>query len=238
MFFKRISLTASILFYAHFAGVGQPTGYEKGRMQQKQYEEQSLSIKKLNKTEWSALKQKIKIREVKPERKEKKKNAAQKQWSLNLPPNVRLYLKWILFGGILLALLFLVLNVLGIRPYKVKSKNKDISIGLDDIEEHLDTAAIDPHLYAAIKDKNFKLAIRLYYLMIIQQLSFNGKINWKKYKTNKQYLSELKESGEYYAIYKKLTHLYEECWFGNNDFSETEYESIQPDFVNFLHQIK
>lgn len=238
MYLKRITLSVFILFCLHFASVGQQTDYEKGCMQQKQYEEQPLTIKKINKEQWTALKQKIKIKEEKPKKTEKKKSAEQKEWELNLPPAVRLYIKWMLFGGILLALLLLVMKVLGINPFKGKTSRKNISITLEEIEDHLDTAAIDPFLYAAIKDKNFKLAIRLYYLMIIQQFSFKGIINWKKYKTNKQYMSELNGSDEYYAIFKKLTLLYEECWFGNKTISETEYETIQPEFVNFLHHLK
>lgn len=235
---NRISIIGFLLLCTHIICIAQSSDYERGQLQQQQYEEQSRTSKKLNKEEWEVLKQKIKIKEYKPKQKEIKKNQDEKEWKLQIPPGLSLYLKWLLFGGILLALLALVLNVMGVHFIKAKTKKKDIPIGLDDIENHLDTAAIDPHLYTAIKNKNFKLAIRLYYLMIIQQLSIKGIIIWKKYKTNKQYLTEVKKSDEYYSTLKKLTFTYEQCWFGDNLLSEAEYNNIQPDFINFLHHLK
>jgi hypothetical protein len=212
--------------------------------QQDTYSSQPLQPNSLNKKEWTELKKKLKIKDYQPEKKkeEKKKNDTIKKnknkgWELNISPTWRLIIKWVLFGLLLAALLFLVLSVLNINPFIKKSDANKINIGLDELEENLDTAAIDPHLYEAIKNKNYKLAIRLYYLMIIQKLALKEKIIWKKYKTNKHYLNELKNKEEYPMV-KALTLTYEKCWFGEVDVTEPIYDIIHKDFVNFLQNIK
>jgi len=73
--------------------------------------------------------------------------------------------------------------------------------------------------------------------MIIQKLALKEKIIWKKYKTNKHYLNELRNKEEYPTV-KKLTLTYEKCWFGENDITETEYDILNKDFVNFLQNIR
>jgi hypothetical protein len=202
---------------------------------QNEYLKQPVKPFSLNKNEWEILKKKLKIKDYKPEKKKEVK--PKKKNSFNIPAKWSLIIKWILFALLIGALLYLVLRVLGINPFRKKTESNKITIALDELEENLDTASIDPHLFEAIKNKNYKLAIRLYYLMIIQKLSIKEKIIWKKYKTNRHYLIELKEKSEY-PVFKKLTYIYEKSWFGEKDISETEYDSLNKDFVNFLQNIK
>jgi len=211
------------------------SAYQKGVQQQSDYMQQPVTRSSFDKKEWNDLKKKLKIKEYEP--KKKKKESKKKDWNLNISPTWSLIIKWTLFALLIGALLFLVLRVLGINPFNRKRDKNKINISLEELEEHLDTASIDPHLYAAIKAKDYKLVIRLYYLMIIQKLALKEKIIWKKYKTNKHYLNELRNKEEYPTM-KKLTLLYEKCWFGEKDITEEDYHSIQPDFINFLQNIK
>jgi len=213
--------------------------YRKGVQQQQDYMQQPLSPESFDKEEWTVLKKKLKIKEYKPEKKDEKKDKKkdEKKWDLQISPTWSLIIKWTLFAVIIGALLFLVLRVLGINPFSKKTEQNNIHISLEELEENLDTASIDPHLYAAIKAKNFKLAIRLYYLMIIQKLALKEKIVWKKYKTNKHYMNEMRNK-EGYAVFKNLTLIYEKCWFGDKEITEDDYNSINSSFVNYLQNIK
>ncbi len=221
----------------HFSGAAQASDsdYQKGVNQQSKYMEQPLKPNSFDKKEWAELKKKLKIKDYTPKKKTEKKQS--KPWNLDISPTASLIIKWTLFGLLIGALLFLILRVLGINPFNKKTDKNKINISLDELEENLDTASIDPHLYAAIKAKDFKLAIRLYYLMIIQKLALKEKIIWKKHKTNKHYLNEIRNKEEYLVL-KKLTLIYEKSWFGENDVTETDYNNINPDFVNFLQNIK
>lgn len=236
---NKIAIVLLLLLTPSF-GFSQDSITNNDANQQDAYSNQSLQPNNFNKKEWTELKKKLKIKDYQPEKKkeEKKKDSSKnKQLELDISPTWRLIIKWVLFGLLIAALLFLVLSVLNINPFIKKTDTNKINIGLDELEENLDTAAIDPHLYEAIKSKNYKLAIRLYYLMIIQKLALKEKIIWKKYKTNKHYLNELKNKEEYSTV-KALTLTYEKCWFGEEDVTEITYDVIQKDFVNFLQNIK
>lgn len=211
--------------------------YNKGKLQQEEYIKQPIKPNTLDKNNWNELKKKLKIKDYKPEKKEEIKKEDRKKIDFEIPEQLRLIIKWLIFGILISLLVFLILKVLGINPFNRKTDKNKINIELDELEENLDTAAIDPHLYAAIKSKNYKLAIRLYYLMIIQKLALKEKIIWKKYKTNKHYLNEIRNKEEYEPL-KKLTLTYEKSWFGENDITEDEYNYLNKDFVNFLQNIK
>ena len=150
--------------------------YERGKRQQEAYSQQTISPNTFDKNEWKILKKKIKIKDYKPKKKKEDKKQEDTNWLMNLTPETVKIIQWILFGILFSILLFLILKLLGVNPFNRKTDRNKINISLDEIEENLDTAAIDPHLYEAIKTKNYKLAIRLYYLMIIQRLALKEKI--------------------------------------------------------------
>lgn len=212
--------------------------YNKGKTQQEEYSKQPIKPNTIDKKNWNELKKKIKIKDYQPKKKkDDKKKDDKKKNSFEISEQWRLIIKWLIFGILIGLLVFLVLKVLGINPFNRKTDKNKIDITLEELEENLDTAAIDPHLYEAIKSKNFKLAIRLYYLMIIQKLALKEKIIWKKHKTNKHYLNEIRNKEEYEPL-KKLTLTYEKSWFGEDEITEEQYNYLNKDFVNFLQNIK
>lgn len=211
--------------------------YERGKKLQEVYSTQTINPNSFDKNDWNTLKKKVKIKDYKPKKKNDDKEKEGINWLMNLTPETVKIIQWILFGILFSILLFLILKLLGVNPFYRKADRNKINISLDEIEENLDTAAIDPYLYEAIKTKNYKLAIRLYYLMIIQRLALKEKIIWKKYKTNKHYLHEIRKKEEY-PTFKKLTLIYERSWFGEGEINEDEYNILNSDFVNFLQNIK
>lgn len=235
---NKIILFIFILLNTYSFAQNNIDDYNKGKTQQEEYNKQPVKQNTIDKKNWIELKKKLKIKDYKPEKKkEEKKKTDKSKYNFELSEQWRLIIKWIIFGLLIGLLVFLVLKVLGINPFNRKVEKNKINIALDELEENLDTAAIDPHLYEAIKSKNFKLAIRLYYLMIIQKLALKEKIIWKKHKTNKHYLNEIRNKEEYLPL-KKLTLTYEKSWFGESDITEDEYNYINIDFVNFLQNIK
>ncbi|WHT39341.1 hypothetical protein QNH98_01090 [Myroides sp. mNGS23_01] len=75
----------------------------------------------------------------------------------------------------------------------------------------------------ALKQQQYRLAIRLYYLWLLQRLQEQGKIIWAPEKTNADYSYELKEERER-EEFTYLSYLYNNIWYG-------EYELTSEDFV-------
>jgi hypothetical protein len=120
-------------------------------------------------------------------------------------------------AGIVLLIVFLVVQNLRI-PKKIKQASTGgfKAESIEDIQE-LD---IDTMLSKAMADADYKLAIRLYYLMLLRNLQNAGLIKWEKDKTNRDYINELHNSTSYYADVRRLTRSYEEVWYGEHVIPE------------------
>ncbi|MEM9820131.1 MAG: DUF4129 domain-containing protein [Bacteroidota bacterium] len=144
----------------------------------------------------------------------------------------------ILFGTIAFGLLFLIIYSIAkgnlFRPQSKKFKpNTEFSI--ETIEENIHESDLDRYLRQALSDENYALAIRLYYLAMIKALSLNRIIKWKRDKTNRDYLRELKA----YPLakdFREATRIFERIWYGKAAIKQTDFQTLQPRFQQWVKQ--
>lgn len=130
------------------------------------------------------------------------------------------------FLGII-ALLGLIYAIF--KSWPSKRALKPISIEVhDDLEDSIETTddlyRIDfrKKIEVAEKNQNFRLAIRYYYLWILQTLSKGGYIQYDKNKTNRQYSEELKNSKKL-NDFNTSTSYYNFTWYGEYLVTEDVY---------------
>lgn len=92
-------------------------------------------------------------------------------------------------------------------------------------------------LERAIRDGNYKLAVRLYYLSLLKSLNERGLIVWKKDKTNRDYLGELFSNDIFFDDVRKLTFSYETVWYGDHEVRPESFESLSSRFETVLRKI-
>jgi hypothetical protein len=88
----------------------------------------------------------------------------------------------------------------------------------------------------ALENKDYRLAVRYYYLLILKKLTFAHIIEYEFDKTNSDYIAEI-SSEEINANFKKATLLYDYIWYGNFAVSETEFNKARIVFTNLEYQI-
>lgn len=147
-----------------------------------------------------------------------------------------------IFFWITVAVLIAVLirYLLGLkRPPSNPEIKKGISsaINLQAIEEDLPEAKLEDFLQQAIADKEYSLAIRLYYLVLLQGLTHKKLVNWQKDKTNSQYVQEL-GGGPLQAEFRNVTLLFEQVWYGDQQIGEAAFEQMLPRFQAFAQRIQ
>ncbi len=86
-------------------------------------------------------------------------------------------------------------------------------------------------------DANFSLAIRYYYLMVLQQLNKFKHIDFQEDKTDSEYLLETKIKS-YFNEFKSILYLYNHVWFGKFSVNQHQYMLAQQQFLSLLSQIK
>lgn len=132
--------------------------------------------------------------------------------------NTLIYLIIIVLVGVLLYTF--------VRDYQSFKVDKKVSKSNFDLDEIEDIAEVD--FESALKDalakNDFRLAIRIQYLMSLQKLTSKGYITWAKDKTNRHYVQEVKK----FALHPYFTNssrVFEYIWYGNIELDKLRYES-------------
>jgi lipopolysaccharide export system permease protein len=149
-------------------------------------------------------------------------------------------LKWVFIIGAALLLAYLIYRFVGEGNIFLGSGRRIASvedIDLEDIEENLEQAELNPLIKKAIEARNFPLATRLYYLAILKELTLKGAIAWKRDKTNRTYVSEMR-SHNLFESFRSVTGIFERVWYGDTALDAIGFEQIQPSFQHLLSQTR
>jgi len=140
----------------------------------------------------------------------------------------------IVISLIVLFLIFLVARLLGFgtRGNKVLLK-REHQFSIDTLEEHLHESDLERFLRIALEDQDYRVAIRIYYLMVMKNLSELGWIVWKKDKTNYDYVREMRGQSSH-KKFSSLTGAFEIIWYGEVTIHESEYKQLHPMFNDYI----
>lgn len=100
--------------------------------------------------------------------------------------------------------------------------NKNI-IQIEDDEELLNSKDLPRLIELAENDKNYRLATRYQYVLLLQKLSNKEFILWEQQKTNEDYIKELALK-KIQTDFEKITRFYDFVWYGNFKVNEKEYQ--------------
>lgn len=146
-------------------------------------------------------------------------------------PGTRIFL-WILAG---IFILFVVYKLfLGDGIFKRATKTASVT---DAVEEHITSETdIDGLISAAVRNGNYRLAVRYWYLKSLHHLSDRSLLQLAADKTNYQYVHELsneRQRNEFAA----LTLNYEYVWYGEFHVDEQLYRRLENNFSSFVKKV-
>jgi len=143
-------------------------------------------------------------------------------------------LPYVLLGTLLFLILRFFLKVNTQEIIGGKNTQNDIHLSTSDaILNKRDLAGL---IDRAIADKNYRLAVRYYYLSVLQRLSDKELIDWHQDKTNEDYLRELTGTPLKEAMVHS-TYLYDFVWYGNFNLNEQHFTKARKDFESLLTQL-
>jgi len=147
-------------------------------------------------------------------------------------------LLWIRIAGYLMALLALAVIIY----YFVKGDRSTLfgkqesitqptsAIGSDDIYS-LDLQKL---LQEAVQDGQFREAVRLLYLIGLKSLADRGEVQWRKGKTNHDYLYDLRNRKKLYTTFRELTRSYEFIWYGHTEIGPDTFKELKARFAAII----
>jgi len=118
-----------------------------------------------------------------------------------------------------------------IKTGKTLKKNPN-KVYLSEDERIIHEENLQTLIDKAVRNKQYRLAVRYYYLQVLKQLMDSGVIEWHNEKTNRDYVRELAQS-KLASYFKNLTFIYDYVWYGNYNPAEKEFKEIEKDFLNF-----
>ena len=113
---------------------------------------------------------------------------------------------------------------------------ESISI-IKSLNEIIKNEDIDALIAEAVNQKNYRLAIRYYYLLALKKLTETNHIEWKPQKTNEDYINELQASG-YKPDFVNITKIYDYVWYGEFNVDAIKFESLKLPFQSLNKIIK
>lgn len=96
-------------------------------------------------------------------------------------------------------------------------------------EEIIHSKNIDQLIEEALRNGQFRLAVRYYYLKLLQLMDETGFIEYQFQKTNEDYWTEIR-SEDLQLHFKKITHIYDFIWYGDFKISPEEFQLAQKSF--------
>ncbi len=153
------------------------------------------------------------------------------------PSYIAVFLRYIPYFllGILLFLLirfFIKANTKNI----LFSKSNENTVLLSEEERIIKTEDIQSLIRQALEEKNYRLAIRYYYLFLLKLLTERELIAWEMQKTNDDYINELSKSN-LKPLFKKVTMLYDYIWYGEFQIDGDTYERAKNNFDQLKNSI-
>lgn len=110
-------------------------------------------------------------------------------------------------------------------------------IQISELEENIHEIDFDKLINEALNNKNYRYAVRLYYLKSLKTLSDLELINWEKDKTNKDFISELSGTN-IQAPFAEITFQFNRIWYGDFPLDEPAFEAARNEFNDFNNKLK
>lgn len=114
---------------------------------------------------------------------------------------------------------FLKVNVRGIVSGRT---NKNV-VRIEDDEELLKSEDLPKLIKIALEEKDYRLAVRYQYVLLLQQLSNKEIIRWEQQKTNEDYIKEVQKKN-IHKEFESITRFYDFVWYGNFIINKEEYQ--------------
>ena len=209
-----------------------------------EYAREDLAGRTFDREQWKTLTEDIDYWEGLREKEKPKSKAGNGQQEAPKPfpelgPTGLFLLRFVVILAAAILLAFLVRAILLAQglPKDKKIKANPLSMDqLDEVEDNLMEAPLEELIRQAIQAGNYPVALRLYFLAILKALTQEQWIEWKKDKTNREYLRELSRS-PFEKDFSEVATVFNSVWYGAKPFNQHQFEQIRPLLDSFLDQV-
>lgn len=145
--------------------------------------------------------------------------------------------RFVLYSLIIALVVFLIYHFFLKNSFKLgRDSDKEHDLTKDVNPKNIQKSQLERDLDLAISNEDYRLALRIYYIMLLKLLIEKEWIQWAKRKTNSHYLLEV-SSREKARDFGKAINMYEWVWYGKNHPSKEVFERFQQFYKSFLTRL-
>lgn len=131
-----------------------------------------------------------------------------------------------------LIVLVVVLVIMIFSSIKIEKKlDEGDLLNLEDVDD-IETIDAKSGLQMALEAGNYREAVRMLFIQLIQVLVSEESIKWKPEKTNRDYLREM-SSHDKVVHFRNLVFAYEQVWYGEDEIDTLFFDYLRKDFERF-----
>lgn len=175
-----------------------------------------------------------------PEKEPKPKERIERKPLFTLSAAAMKVILFVLLGGIVLVIAYFILKNAGGFHFGSGRRNIDVKAGArmagEDTED-IDNNDFESLIRRAKAEKDFRKAVRFYYLLVLQKLSDHKLIQWDKDKTDYDYYLEL-SAEDIREDFSGNAYVFDHIWYGNFEISEKEFALAENLFHRTLNKLK
>lgn len=108
-------------------------------------------------------------------------------------------------------------------------RSDHLNINTSEVEKELMETDFDTLIASAVRDKNYRLAVRYYYLKTLKLLAKKELIIWEYEKTNQDYYYELKQK-DIKEKFSYISYIYNYSWYGEYGIDASDYQEAVSSF--------
>lgn len=144
-------------------------------------------------------------------------------------PEARPFWRWLFYALAAGALVLVVLQLLGLRPGEwLRGRGRRVAVPFATAADDVHEETLPERLRQAEDDRQWRLATRLGYLLVLKALTDRALIDWQPQKTNHHYAAELRQRAAVLApAFGALTWQFEYVWYGEFALTQAQYEQVR-----------
>ena len=157
-------------------------------------------------------------------------NSLGETFGFDISPQTLIILEYIIYALMGLLVIYLLVRIFINEKFNALfSKKAKTLLDIDLAEQHIEAIDLDALMESALKNKDYRLAVRYQFLKVLKVLSQKHIIDWHFEKTNTDYAREIKED-RLQKEFKKASYIYENIWYGEQPIDATGYGKTETRF--------
>ncbi|MBB5619970.1 hypothetical protein HDE69_001008 [Pedobacter cryoconitis] len=142
------------------------------------------------------------------------------------------FFRYIIIAAFIALIVFVVIKFTGVDFKLFMGKSKAVAIPYAESTDNIHEIDFNTEIDQAIQSANYRLAVRLMYLLSLKKLNSRNLINWQPEKTNQTYIREIADPQQR-AQFSLLTTQFEYIWYGEFFIDQENFKQVRNSYDQF-----